>query len=150
MSLTPVRRPTSPDEPDSGPRTLPWLRAGEVLLADDDAPIRKVLGRALGRFGLTVVEVDDGDDAVALVAASPERFRLVILDLTMPRLSGDVALVQIREAAPELPALILSGYLEAEIRERVGDATRVAMLQKPFSMRSLADALWDVLGAESQ
>ncbi len=119
-------------------------------MADDDGPIRKVLGRALTRFGMTVVEVADGEEAVALVMATPERFRLVILDLTMPRLNGDAALMRIRELAPELPALILSGFLEEEIRERVGGAKRVAMLQKPFSMRSLADALWLVLGTDPQ
>lgn len=149
MTPSPVRRPASPDEPDSGPRTLPWLRSGEVLLADDDGPIRKVLTRALSRFGLTVVEVEDGEEAVARVVAAPDRFRLVILDLSMPRLSGDAALVRIREAAPGIPALILSGFLESDIRDRVGGAARVATLQKPFSMRSLADALWDVLGDES-
>jgi CheY-like chemotaxis protein len=139
-------RPSSPDEPDSGPRSLPWLPSGEVLLADDDAPIRKVLSRALARFGLTVAEVSDGVEALELVQAAPGRFQLVILDLTMPRLSGDEALLRIREVAPDLPALILSGFLEEEIRERIGNAARVSLLHKPFSMRSLADVLWDVLG----
>ncbi len=148
MTSRPARRPADPDEPDSGPRSLPWLPSGEVLLADDDGPIRKVLSRALTRFGLDVIEVVDGEEAVALVTADPGRFRLVILDLTMPRLNGDTALARVREVAPDLPALILSGFLEAEIRDRIGSVARVATLQKPFSMRSLADALWDVLGDE--
>lgn len=146
MSPRPSTRPSSPDEPDSGPRSLPWLASGEVLLADDDAPIRKVLSRALTRFGMTVAEVADGDDALELVRAAPGRFRLVVLDLTMPRLNGDEALLRIREVAPDLPALILSGFLEDEIRERIGSAPRVSLLHKPFSMRSLADVLWEVLG----
>lgn len=146
MSPSRSARPSSPDEPDSGPRSLPWLVSGEVLLADDDAPIRKVLSRALTRFGMTVAEVSDGDEALDLVRATPGRFRLVVLDLTMPRLNGDEALLRIRELEPDLPALILSGFLEDEIRERIGDASRVALLHKPFSMRSLADVLWDVLG----
>src|SRR5262245_34218070 len=82
MTPVPSKRPSSPDEPDSGPKSLPWLRGGEVLLADDDGPIRKVLSRALARFGLAVVEVEDGEEAAAMVAATPDRFRLVILDLT--------------------------------------------------------------------
>jgi two-component system cell cycle sensor histidine kinase/response regulator CckA len=117
-----------------------------VLVADDDGPIRKVLSRALERFGLTVTQVADGDDAVARIAAEPDRYRLIVLDLTMPRLDGDIALTQIRRIAPALPALVLSGFLEDEIRERVDGKERVAMLHKPFTMRSLADALWEVLG----
>ena len=120
--------------------------SGEVLLADDDAPIRKVLSRSLTRFGMTVAEVADGDDALELVRAAPGRFRLVVLDLTMPRLNGDEALLRIREIAPDLPALILSGFLEAEIRERIGNATRVSLLHKPFSMRSLAAPPWAAPG----
>lgn len=146
MAPRPTPRPASADEPDSGPRELPWLRSGEVLVADDDAPIRKVLSRALERFGLTVTQVTDGDEAVDRIAAEPDRFQLVILDLTMPRLDGDVALTRIRAAAPGIPALVLSGFLEDEIRERVAGKERVAMLHKPFTMRSLADCLWDVLG----
>jgi two-component system cell cycle sensor histidine kinase/response regulator CckA len=146
MSPSSAKRPTSSEEPDSGPRELPWLRAGEVLVADDDGPIRKVLSRALERFGLTVTQVTDGDEAVAIVAAHPERFRLVVLDLTMPRLDGDLALTQIRAAAPRLPALVLSGFLEDEMRARVDGKERVALLHKPFTMRLLADALWELLG----
>jgi two-component system, cell cycle sensor histidine kinase and response regulator CckA len=139
-------RPTTPDEPDSGPRALPWLRAGEVLLADDDQPIRRVLCRALERFGLTVTQASDGDEAVGLIAAAPQRFALVVLDVTMPRLDGDLALIQIRALAPAIPAIVLSGFLKEHIRERLDGMERVAVLQKPFTMRSLADALWDVLG----
>jgi CheY-like chemotaxis protein len=125
---------------------LPWLRAGEVLVADDDAPIRRVLCRALERFGLTVTQVADGDEAVARIAEAPDRYALVVLDLTMPRLDGDLALTQIRAVAPAIPALVLSGFLEDEIRERVHGKARVAMLNKPFTMRSLADSLWELLG----
>jgi two-component system cell cycle sensor histidine kinase/response regulator CckA len=139
-------RPTAPNEPESGPRALPWLKSGEVLIADDDGPIRTVLRRALERFGLKVVEVEDGDDAVATIAEDPARFRLIVLDLTMPRLNGDDALMRIRSVAPELPALVLSGFLEDEIRQRVNGSANVGMLNKPFTTRRLADALWELLG----
>jgi CheY-like chemotaxis protein len=108
-----------------------------------------VLGRALERFGLTVTQVGDGEAAVEQVLAAPGRFRLVLLDLTMPRLNGDEALLRIREVAPDLPALMLSGFLEEEIRDRVAGAQRVGLLQKPFSMRVLADVLWQVLGPDA-
>lgn len=117
-----------------------------MLLADDDGSIRKVIAKALRRFGMTVTEVGDGHEAVAVVREAPDRFCLVILDLSMPRLRGDEALVRIRELAPDVPALMLSGFLEDEMRDRIGGASRVALLHKPFSMRTLADVLWEVLG----
>ena len=139
------RRPTQ-DEPESGPRSLPWLGTGEVLVADDDPAMRRVLIRAFERFGLTPVPCVDGLEAAQAVEANPDRFRIVVLDLTMPRMSGDAALTRIRAANATLPAIVLSGYLEDEIRERVNEGDRVAVLNKPFSLRELADVLWKVAG----
>ncbi|MBX7119462.1 MAG: response regulator [Gemmatimonadaceae bacterium] len=141
-------RPITADEPDSGPRTLPWLHGGEVLVADDDPSIRKVLARAFERFGMTVTSCEDGDDALAQVVHDPARWHLVALDLTMPRMGGDDALARMRSVRADLPALILSGFLEADMQDRVAGLGRVAVLQKPFTLRALADALWEVLGPE--
>lgn len=141
-------RPVSPDEPDSGPRLLPWLVGGEALIADDDPSIRKVMARAFERFGLTVTLCEDGDDALAHVAREPARWRIVALDLTMPRMGGDDALLRMRDLRADLPALLLSGLLEDDLQDRVRGLGGVAVLGKPFTLRALADALWEVLGTE--
>ena len=141
----PARRP-SHDEPDSGPRSLPWLGGGEVLVADDDPAMRRVLVRAFERFGLSPVTCADGREALEAVTAEPKRFRLVVLDLTMPRMAGDTALQRIRELNPGMPAIVLSGYLEDEIKDRVNLDGRIATLNKPFSLKELADALWTLVG----
>ncbi len=117
-----------------------------MLVADDDPAMRRVLIRAFERFGLTPVPCVDGLEAAQAVEANPDRFRIVVLDLTMPRMSGDAALTRIRAANATLPAIVLSGYLEDEIRERVNEGDRVAVLNKPFSLRELADVLWKVAG----
>jgi len=108
--------------------------------------VRRVLARSFERFGLTPVLCGDGAEALELVTAEPARFQLVVLDLTMPRLRGDEALIAMRRLRPDIPALVLSGYLEEEIRERLKDTEKVAMLHKPFTLRDLADLLWQVAG----
>lgn len=139
-------RPADPDEPDSGPRALAWLGDGEVLVADDDPSIRQVLVRSFERFGMRVTQVADGEEALARFEAAPERFRLVVLDLTMPRLDGDRALERMRAVRPQLPALVLTGFLVEEVRDRMRHGPPIGFLQKPFTMRGLADALWELLG----
>lgn len=134
----------APSPFDSGAFT--WKGTGEAILADDEPTVRCVAARALQRLGLTVTQCVDGREAVALVQAEPERWRLVVLDLTMPVLAGDRALEQILAVRRDLRAIIYSGYSEEEMQERFAGRPGVGFLQKPFTVRALSDAVAGVLG----
>ena len=145
---------TSPDEsrahqnegePESGPRPFAWHGSGEALLADDEPAVRTVTARALARLGLHVTSCEDGAAAMAAFNADPDRWRVVVLDLTMPKLSGAQALTAMRARRADLPAVISSGYSEAEMRATMPDVQAVACLLKPFTVRSLSEALSQVL-----
>jgi CheY-like chemotaxis protein len=118
-----------------------WYGHGAVLLADDEPTVRGVAKRALERLGFTVVESPDGQDAVDRVTAEPERWRLVVLDLTMPRLAGDQALLAIRAIRPDVPAILYSGYSADELGKGLAERDRVTFLQKPFTVSSLTEAV---------
>ncbi|MCE9602094.1 MAG: response regulator [Gemmatimonadetes bacterium] len=133
-------------EPDSGPRPFAWHGTGEVIVADDEIGVLTVTARALERIGLTVTRCEDGEAAVAVFKADPERWRLVLLDLSMPRLNGAQALTAMRLLRPELPAVLSSGYSESEMRDTVPDAKGIVFLLKPFTVRSLSEAVRQVLG----
>lgn len=133
-------------EPDSGPRPFSWQGTGDVLLADDEPTVRQVATRALERLGLTVTSCANGKEAVDLFAAQPKRWRLVVLDLTMPVLAGDEALVLILAVRPDMAALLYSGYSEVDVSHRFASLGRVGFLQKPFTVRALSDAVRDLLG----
>ena len=134
------------DEPESGPRPFSWQGAGEVLLADDEPTVRHVATRALQRLGLTVTACANGREAVDLFIADPDRWRLVVLDLTMPVLAGDEALVLILARRADVAALLYSGYSEVDVSHRFSSLGRVGFLQKPFTVRALSDAVRDLLG----
>jgi two-component system, cell cycle sensor histidine kinase and response regulator CckA len=123
-----------------------WKGSGEAILADDEPTVRSVAARALQRLGLTVTQCVDGREAVALVQADPARWRLVVLDLTMPVLAGDMALEQILSIRSDLGAIIYSGYSEDEMRGRFAGRPGVGFLQKPFTVRALSEAVASVLG----
>ena len=129
------------DRPDNGPRPFAWTGTGDVLVADDEPTVRNLTARALQRLGLTPVSCEDGATAVAAVRDEPDRWRLVVLDLSMPVMDGAEALSAMRSVRRDLPAVISSGYSEDELAGRVADRHGVAFLQKPFTLHSLARAV---------
>lgn len=133
-------------EPDSGPRPFMWHGTGDALLADDEPAVRTVTARALERLGLRVTSCEDGEAAMAAFNADPGRWRVVVLDLTMPKLSGDQALTAMRARRADLPVVMSSGYSESEMRATMPGVPAIACLLKPFTVRSLSEALRQVLG----
>jgi CheY-like chemotaxis protein len=135
------------DALDSGPRPFAWTGTGDVLIADDEPTVRNLTARALQRLGLTPVGCENGATAIAAFTEDPDRWRLVVLDLTMPVMGGAEALAAMRVLRHEIPAVISSGYSEDELARRVSDRNGIAFLQKPFTVRTLAEAVRVALGA---
>jgi PAS domain S-box-containing protein len=117
--------------------STPWRHSGTVLVADDEDDVRTVTGDILERLGFTVVSAADGREAVAHFEREPARFDLVLLDLTMPGLSGVETLMRMRELRPDLRVLLMSGYAESEADSRLAGVARDGFVQKPFTVGSL-------------
>jgi CheY-like chemotaxis protein len=125
-------------------RTVPLRESGKghtILLAEDQDLVRRQSRRLLERLGYKVVEACDGLEAVELIQAGEEDFSLALLDLQMPRQSGDEACRCIRRISPDLPIVMVSGNVEdPRIESLVGDGL-VGVLAKPFGVDELADAI---------
>jgi PAS domain S-box-containing protein len=120
-------------------KTLHELRGyGNVLVVDDEDLVRNMARFTLERCGYTVEQAADGRDAVEKVAARSAEFAAVVLDLTMPVMSGEEALIRIREIRPDLPVLLSSGFSEAEAVKRFADRGLAGFLQKPYTATALA------------
>jgi CheY-like chemotaxis protein len=111
----------------------------KVLLADDDALVRRLVSDLLADLGHAVVEAADGAQAVAL--STRERPDVVVLDLLMPRLSGLDALRAMREAGVAAPAVLLTAITDGSARGLEGADQVAVVLEKPVSRRALARAL---------
>jgi len=119
---------------------------GDVLVVEDEETVRAVASAMLRLLGLRVEAAADGEAAVARFAAEPGRFRLVLLDLLMPGLTGEQTLVRLRAIRPDLRALLMSGYSEGDVLGRVGGpAGRTAFLAKPFTREALERKLRELL-----
>jgi CheY-like chemotaxis protein len=113
---------------------------------DDEPMVRDVAEAILRRQGLTVVTAADGVEALRIYAAEPDRFAVVLLDLTMPRMSGAETFRQIREIRRDAAVVLMSGYSEGEAGGRFEGKGLAGFLEKPFSTQGLTAAIERVLG----
>jgi two-component system, cell cycle sensor histidine kinase and response regulator CckA len=123
-----------------------WLGAGLVLLVDDDPRVRAVTKLLLCDLGFEVLEAASAGDAIHEFERRPDQMRFVLLDVTMPDLSGDQVLNELRRRRPDLRVLLCSGYAEEEMRERFSSKDMWSFLQKPYTRDALRTRLEHLLG----
>jgi len=117
---------------------------GKVLLADDEADLRLSFRDILEHLGFEVVSAQDGFEAVQLF--QPGEFVLVFMDLTMPRMDGREAFLQMRSRDSEVKVILISGYSEQEAIDSKQALRPTAFIQKPFNLQLLVSVLEQVLG----
>jgi PAS domain S-box-containing protein len=105
-----------------------------ILLAEDEDPVRTIVRRILSQAGYQVLIASNGAEAVELFKLHQASIRLVLLDAIMPARSGAEALAEIRQIAPDMPAVISSGYSDALASVRHAG---VDFLQKPYEPDAL-------------
>jgi len=112
---------------------------GRILIVDDEFTVLNIARVVLERAGYQVQLASSGPEAVEIVQSSVHRFSLILLDMSMPEMSGIEALVEIRCLNRSVPILLCSGYSEAEMRKRSEGLMVSGFVKKPFSSKSLRD-----------
>ena len=102
----------------------------KILVVDDEADIRAVLGECLAAAGFETQEAGDGDEAVALVQA--DRPAVILLDVTMPRQGGMEALPELKRIAPDVPIVMCTAYMDVPTAVRAMQLGAYDYLTKPF------------------
>ena len=114
-----------------------------ILVIEDEAMVRKVTGRMLENSGYNVMEAVDGMEGLAIFKEHRERISLIMLDLSMPGMSGREVLAELRSIDPQVRVLILTGY--SMVDEEFTKAEMV--VQKPFDQSDLAHKVRAALGS---
>ena len=123
------------------------VRQLRILLVDDHAEVRATTAALLEDMGHRVTQRPSGKEALKTLRAGECGYDLMISDYAMPHLSGTEFLREAREICSQVPALIITGYAEAEaISDRAED---VVVVQKPFTAAALEDAIGRVLATAS-
>jgi PAS domain S-box-containing protein len=136
----PIEAPVT--EPVPAPRATNG--SGHVLVVDDEETVRVVAARMLEGLGYTVETANDGREAVEKFRAAPARYRLVLLDLTMPHLDGEGTFRQLRQLHPEVRVVLMSGFTEQDAVSRFTGKGLAGFIQKPFDTEALATAVQSV------
>ncbi|MCK6447240.1 MAG: response regulator [Planctomycetes bacterium] len=121
------------------------LRTTTVLVVDDEPAVQKLAARVMQSRGLAVLLAGDGEQALAAFDAHAGEVGCVLLDLTMPKLSGADTFRALRARAPNLPVIVTSGYSESDATEQIGSRTATYFLQKPFGPDELVGLLAQAL-----
>ena len=115
--------------------------SGTVLIVDDEVTVRTVAASMLRRAGYGVAVTSNGKDAVRLLDAGETAVDIVLLDLTMPTMSGQETYRKIRAIRQELPVILMSGFAEDDAFSRLGETGLAGFLKKPFKAHELLSAL---------
>ncbi len=121
------------EAPIDGVADIPLGRGEHILVVDDEPSVRDVIRETLGHRGYEIVLASDGVEALATLNLHTERFSLVITDVHMPHMAGDILVNVLKRLQPDLPILAISGHPDAA-NAWLGDeqAKPDAMLYKPF------------------
>ncbi len=124
------------------PRAAAARRAPlRVLLVDDEPHVREAASLMLEAEGCEVRAVASGERALAAFDAEPSAFDVVLLDVTMPGLSGLETLALLRARAATLPVVLMSGFSERDVCDTADSLGAQRFLQKPFGREQLAEVL---------
>ena len=110
---------------------------GLVLVIDDEAPVREAVADILEIEGVQVVGAATGAAGIDLYRDRAAEIGLVLLDLSMPGMTGDETLRRLREISPDIRVILSSGYSEAEATRRFTGLGLVGFIQKPYDAASL-------------
>jgi two-component system cell cycle sensor histidine kinase/response regulator CckA len=129
---------------------LPSGNGELVLLVDDEASVRDIVGATLEAYGYRVITASNGADGLRVFEEREDEIHLVLSDMNMPVMDGDAMIQEIRRLNTQVGIIAASGLSEghsrSQIKPQLGDP-RLTQLQKPFTARELLWAIKAAAGA---
>ncbi|HEY9162111.1 MAG TPA: PAS domain S-box protein [Desulfomonilia bacterium] len=126
-----------------------------ILLVDDEQIVLNVGKKMLEVLGFNVITAVNGADAVEIFRKNreqsnklPERITCIVLDLVMPVMNGEEALVKFRQIDPDIPVVVISGYPEDIIKKKIEFKDIQQVVMKPFEMGHLCKKIIEALGED--
>jgi len=121
-----------------------------ILFVDDEVTLLKVHKKMLEKLGYQVTTEKHSPEALALFMENPYHFDLIITDMTMPEMTGDVLAQQVLRIRPDIPVILCTGFSEVINEERAKQLGIRRFLMKPLVKQQLACAIRQVLDNKEQ
>jgi PAS domain S-box-containing protein len=121
-----------------------------ILFVDDEPELVDIGTRMLTSLGYDVTGVLSSVEALNMVSTEPQRFDLVITDMTLPKMTGIVLARKILKICPDIPIVLCSGIRESGTEEQVKSLGIKAYLTKPLSRREFSQAIRNTLDGDEK
>jgi DNA-binding NtrC family response regulator len=115
-----------------------------VLIIDDDEKIRKIIQVQLGRTSYRLFEADDREKAFCILGT--ERIDVVLCDIKMKDTSGFVILEEMKRTRPEVPVIMLTGFIDKKVLERAKELGSYDCITKPVRREKLIETIANACG----
>ncbi|HHM02690.1 MAG TPA: PAS domain S-box protein [Caldithrix abyssi] len=122
-----------------------WRGKGGVLIVDDEETIRILAAETLKRTGMTPYMAVDGRQALDIFRAHQQEIKVVLLDMTMPRMDGIETFRELRRIKPSVKVILSSGYNEQDATNSFVGKGLAGFLQKPYKAARLIEMVRKVL-----
>ena len=128
------------------PKREDFSGRGRILIVEDEDSVRAFAVRALTSRGFTVMEADSGEVALEVIEGDKDGFELILSDVVMPEMDGPTMLKELRKRGIMTKVIFMSGYAEEAFERNLEGPADFAFLQKPFSLKQLAEKVKEVMG----
>jgi two-component system cell cycle sensor histidine kinase/response regulator CckA len=118
---------------------------GTILLVEDEEGLRALNARGLRSRGYTVVEAENGVEAMEVLAEQTGGIDLVVSDVVMPEMDGPTLLKAMREKNPDIRFIFVSGYAEDAFEKSLPEGQQFDFLPKPFTLSQLVAAVKETM-----
>ena len=122
---------------------------GRILFVDDEIPIVRMGQKILGRLGYTVVGATEGAEALDAFRSEPGAFDLLVTDQTMPGMTGDNLIAEVRRIRHDIPVILCTGYSNKVDEARAREMGVDVFLNKPLESATLGWSVARALGTAS-
>jgi len=124
------------------------MSAPRILVVDDESVVRNMAVLSLRQQGYGVMDAGDGPSAIEAFRRHAGSIDAVLLDLTMPGMTGIQTLQALRAISPDVPVVLTSGYSETSAISMPSDG-RTSFLQKPFTIEEMVEQIRAVMPRRS-
>jgi len=120
-------------------------KGATIFIIDDEEVIRLTASEILSDFGYNTLVAKDGEEGIKIFKEKFQRIDLVLLDMSMPKLSGKETYIELKKINPNLKVLLSSGFKEDERVKNLIDMGIDGFLQKPYMAEKLAEKVNEIL-----
>jgi PAS domain S-box-containing protein len=130
--------------PTTSPRSIP-TGTERILFVDDEAELGRFWQKALQDLGYQVTTRTSSFEALEAFRAQPDKYDLIITDLTMPKMTGVDLARELLRMRPDIPVILCTGFSQAITQEMARDMGIRELVMKPILTHELAETIRRVL-----